>query len=85
MSPAARVDARGAFPPSNLKGDLAVAAVAASLENLAVFAYNAGIAALAAASSGRCRRRGEFAMTVGPARPARGRMERRAEGEKKEK
>jgi hypothetical protein len=34
-----------AFPPAGLKGDLAVAAVAASLENLAVFAYNAGLTA----------------------------------------
>jgi hypothetical protein len=39
-----------AFPPSDLSGDLAVAAVAASLENLAVFAYSAG---LAAATSGK--------------------------------
>jgi Ferritin-like domain len=39
-----------AFPPSGLKGDLAVAAVAASLENLAVFAYSAG---LSAATSGK--------------------------------
>jgi Ferritin-like domain len=39
-----------AFPPAGLKGDLAVAAVAASLENLAVFAYAAG---LAAATSGK--------------------------------
>jgi Ferritin-like domain len=31
------------FPPAGLTGDLAVAAVAASLENLAVFAYNAGL------------------------------------------
>ena len=34
-----------AFPPAGLKGDLAVAAVAASLENLAVFAYTAGLTA----------------------------------------
>ncbi len=33
------------FPPVGLKGDLAVAAVAASLENLAVFAYTAGLTA----------------------------------------
>jgi hypothetical protein len=39
-----------AFPPAGLSGDLAVAAVAASLENLAVFAYSAG---LAAATEGR--------------------------------
>ena len=36
-----RADA-AAFPPAGFKGDLAVAAVAASLENLAVYAYNAG-------------------------------------------
>jgi Ferritin-like domain len=42
--------AAAAFPPANLKGDLAVAAVAASLENLAVFAYTAG---LTAATAGR--------------------------------
>lgn len=34
-----------AFPPAGLKGDLAVAAVAASLENLAIFAYSAGLSA----------------------------------------
>ena len=34
-----------AFPPAGLTGDLAVAAVAASLENLAVFAYTAGLTA----------------------------------------
>jgi hypothetical protein len=39
-----------AFPPAGLTGDLAVAAVAASLENLAVFAYAAG---LSAATSGK--------------------------------
>jgi hypothetical protein len=39
-----------AFPPAGLSGDLAVAAVAASLENLAVFAYAAG---LSAATSGK--------------------------------
>jgi hypothetical protein len=39
-----------AFPPAGLTGDLAVAAVAASLENLAVFAYSAG---LTAATSGK--------------------------------
>jgi hypothetical protein len=39
-----------AFPPHGLTGDLAVAAVAASLENLAVFAYTAG---LTAASQGK--------------------------------
>lgn len=38
------------FPPAGLHGDLAVAAVAASLENLAVFAYAAG---LSAATSGK--------------------------------
>jgi hypothetical protein len=41
-----------AFPPSNLKGDLVVAAVAASLENLAVFAYSAGLAAAGAGKLG---------------------------------
>ncbi len=40
------------FPPAGLKGDLAVAAVAASLENLAVFAYTAGINATTAGSLG---------------------------------
>jgi ferritin-like protein len=41
-----------AFPPAGLKGDLAVAAVAASLENLAVFAYSAGLAAAGAGKLG---------------------------------
>ena len=41
-----------AFPPAGLKGDLAVAAVAASLENLAVFAYSAGLAAATAGKLG---------------------------------
>jgi hypothetical protein len=41
-----------AFPPADLKGDLAVAAVAASLENLAVFAYSAGLAAATAGKLG---------------------------------
>jgi hypothetical protein len=45
------VDA-AAFPPPGLKGDLAVAAVAASLENLAVFAYTAGLAAANAGKLG---------------------------------
>jgi hypothetical protein len=40
------------FPPSDLKGDLAVAAVAASLENLAVFAYAAGLSAASAGKLG---------------------------------
>ena len=40
------------FPPANLKGDLAVAAVAASLENLAVYAYNAGLQAATAGKLG---------------------------------
>jgi hypothetical protein len=40
------------FPPANYKGDLAVAAVAASLENLAVFAYNAGLTAAGAGKLG---------------------------------
>lgn len=40
------------FPPAGLSGDLAVAAVAASLENLAVFAYSAGLSAAAAGKLG---------------------------------
>jgi hypothetical protein len=40
------------FPPAGLSGDLAVAAVAASLENLAVFAYTAGLSAAAAGKLG---------------------------------
>ncbi len=44
--------ADAAFPPANLKGDLVVAAVAASLENLAVFAYSAGLAAAGAGKLG---------------------------------
>lgn len=40
------------FPPAGLKGDLAVAAVAASLENLAVFAYAAGLSAATAGKLG---------------------------------
>lgn len=40
------------FPPKGLSGDLAVAAVAASLENLAVFAYDAGLAAATAGKMG---------------------------------
>lgn len=40
------------FPPHDLKGDLAVAAVAASLENLAVFAYTAGLQAANAGKLG---------------------------------
>ena len=40
------------FPPAGLKGDLAVAAVAASLENLAVFAYTAGLGAAKAGKLG---------------------------------
>ena len=42
-----------AFPPAGLTGDLAVAAVAASLENLAVFAYNAGLGAATAGKLGK--------------------------------
>jgi hypothetical protein len=38
--------------PANLTGDLAVVALAASLENLGVFAYNAGIAAAQAGKLG---------------------------------
>jgi Ferritin-like domain len=41
-----------AFPPAGLSGDLAVAAVAASLENLAVFTYSAGLAAATAGKLG---------------------------------
>jgi hypothetical protein len=41
-----------AFPPKGLSGDLAVAAVAASLENLAVFAYDSGLAAASAGKLG---------------------------------
>jgi hypothetical protein len=41
-----------AFPPAGLTGDLAVAAVAASLENLAVYAYNAGLSAATAGKLG---------------------------------
>ena len=44
--------ASASFPPTGLKGDLAVAAVAASLENLAVFAYTAGLSAAAAGKLG---------------------------------
>ncbi len=42
-----------AFPPAGLHGDLAVAAVAASLENLAVFAYTAGLGAATAGKLGK--------------------------------
>jgi len=44
--------ADAAFPPPGLKGDLAVAAVAASLENLAVFAYSSGLSAATAGKLG---------------------------------
>jgi hypothetical protein len=44
--------ADAAFPPAGLKGDLAVAAVAASLENLAVYTYKAGLAAATAGKLG---------------------------------
>jgi hypothetical protein len=44
--------ADAAFPPAGLKGDLAVAAVAASLENLAVYAYKSGLAAATAGKLG---------------------------------
>jgi hypothetical protein len=40
------------FPPAGYQGDLAVAAVAASLENLAVFAYKSGLAAATAGKLG---------------------------------
>ena len=43
---------KAAFPPAGLTGDLAVAAVAASLENLAVFAYTAGLSAATAGKLG---------------------------------
>jgi hypothetical protein len=45
------VDA-AAFPPAGLTGDLVVAAIAASLENLAVFAYSAGLTAATAGKLG---------------------------------
>jgi hypothetical protein len=51
LSSARTVDA-AAFPPAGLTGDLAVAAVAASLENLAVFAYSAGLSAATAGKLG---------------------------------
>jgi Ferritin-like domain len=52
-APAASAPAgTGSFPPAGLTGDLAVAAVAASLENLAVFAYNAGLSAASAGKLG---------------------------------
>lgn len=55
----------GRFPPAGLKGDLAVAAVAASLENLAVFAYNAGLQAATAGKLGAVPPAvGAFAMTA---------------------
>jgi hypothetical protein len=44
--------ADASFPPAGLKGDLAVAAIAASLENLAVFAYSAGLSAATAGKRG---------------------------------
>ncbi len=50
-TPTGALDQR-AFPPAGLRGDLAVAAVAASLENLAVFAYSAGLAAATAGKLG---------------------------------
>jgi hypothetical protein len=54
-----------AFPPANLKGDLAVAAVAASLENLAVYAYTAGLTAATAGKLGTVPAAvGQFATTV---------------------
>jgi ferritin-like protein len=40
------------FPPAGYTGDLAVAAVAASLENLAVYAYTAGLSAATAGKLG---------------------------------
>jgi hypothetical protein len=57
--------AAAAFPPANLKGDLAVAAVAASLESLAVFAYTAGLSAATAGKLGPVPPAvGQFATTV---------------------
>jgi hypothetical protein len=47
-----RVTDAAMFPPASYKGDLAVAATAASLENLAVFAYNAGLTAATAGKLG---------------------------------
>jgi hypothetical protein len=44
--------ADAAFPPAGYKGDLAVAAVAASLENLAGFDYKSGLAAATAGKLG---------------------------------
>jgi hypothetical protein len=44
---------KASFPPAGLTGDLAVAAVAASLENLAVFAYTAGLQAATAGKLGK--------------------------------
>jgi hypothetical protein len=44
--------ATGPFPPKGLSGDLAIAAVAASLENLAVFTYTAGLSAATAGKLG---------------------------------
>jgi hypothetical protein len=49
---AASARTTAAFPPAGLSGDLAVAAVAASLENLAVFAYAAGLSAAGAGKLG---------------------------------
>lgn len=45
--------AGAAFPPAGVTGDLAVAAIAASLENLAVFAYSAGLSAATAGKLGK--------------------------------
>ena len=42
----------GSLSTGGLKGDLAVAAVAASLENLAVYAYKAGLSAATAGKLG---------------------------------
>ena len=52
LSPTDTLRQAGTFPPAGLKGDLAVAAVAASLENLAVYAYNAGLTAASAGKLG---------------------------------
>ena len=69
-----------AFPPAGLTGDLAVAAVAASLENLAVFAYSAGLGCRHRRQA-RCGAPGRGHLChdgQGTAHPARRGVERRA-------
>ena len=70
-----------AFPPADLKGDLAVAAVAASLENLAVFAYTAALSAATAGKLGAVPPAvATFATTVkGQHQQHAGRLERRTQ------